>query len=77
MVTSSRWHHPHPYQRIGSPPFKDESTNLGSPVPIAAGIAFGGFFVIPPGSHSLTAEFTPANPEAARPSTSDTLNFTF
>ncbi|HJT04913.1 MAG TPA: Ig-like domain-containing protein, partial [Pseudonocardiaceae bacterium] len=61
----------------GTVQFKDGTTNLGNPVPIATGIAFGGFFVIPPGSHSLTAEFAPANPEAARPSTSNVLNFTF
>jgi hypothetical protein len=46
-------------------------------VPVAGGFAFGGFFMLPAGSHSLTAEFTPADPATFTPSTSNTVRFRF
>ena len=61
----------------GTVQFKDGTTNLGRPVRVVAGFAFGGFFVLPVGTHSLTAEFTPANPGVAQPSTSNAVTFTF
>lgn len=61
----------------GTIQFKDGPTNVGGPVPVAVGFAFGGFFVLPAGSHSLTAEFTPADPATFAPSTSNTVRFRF
>jgi hypothetical protein len=61
----------------GTVQFKDETANLGGLVPVNAGFGFGGFVVLPPGPHSLTAEFTPADPQAFQPSTSDVVRFTF
>jgi hypothetical protein len=61
----------------GTIQLKDGSTNVGGPVPVAGGFAFGGFFVLPAGSHSLTAEFTPADPATFTPSTSNTVRFRF
>ncbi len=61
----------------GTVQLKDGATDVGSPVPVAGGFAFGGFFVLTQGSHSLTAEFTPADPSAFQPSTSNTVTFRF
>jgi hypothetical protein len=61
----------------GTIQLKDGFTNVGGPVPVAGGFAFGGFFVLPAGSHSLTAEFTPADPATFTPSTSNTVRFRF
>lgn len=61
----------------GTIQIQDGTASLGRPAPVAAGFAFGGFFVLPPGTHSLTAVFTPANPAAAQPSTSNAVTVTF
>jgi len=60
----------------GTVQFKDV-TSLGSPVPVRGGFAFGGLFVLPAGSHAITAEFAPADPTSAQPSTSKTVRVTF
>jgi hypothetical protein len=57
----------------GTIQIKNGTANLGGPVPVAAGFAFGGFFVLPRGTHSLTAVFTPTDPAAVQPSTSNTV----
>ncbi|MGH3698334.1 MAG: hypothetical protein ACRDQY_02455 [Pseudonocardiaceae bacterium] len=50
--------------------------NIGSPVTVTAGYAFGGLVFLPtPGPHSVTAVFTPANPTAFQGSTSGAVNF--
>jgi hypothetical protein len=64
-----------PANAAGTVQFKEESTNIGGPVPVGAGLAFGGFVVLPAGAHSLTAEFTPADPTAFQSSTSNTVTF--
>jgi hypothetical protein len=64
-----------PVNAAGTVQFKDGSTNLGGPVPVGAGFIFGGFVVLPAGAHSLTAEFTPADPTAFQSSTSSTVTF--
>lgn len=61
----------------GTIQIKDGTANLGRPAPVAAGFAFGGFFVLPPGTHSLTAVFTPADPTVAQPSTSNAVTVRF
>jgi hypothetical protein len=64
-----------PANAAGTVQFKDGSTNLGDPVPVGAGFVFGGFVVLPAGAHSLTVEFTPADPTAFQSSTSNTVTF--
>jgi hypothetical protein len=66
-----------PINAVGTVQFKDESTNLGRPVPVIGGSAFGGFFLLPARSHSLIAEFIPADPTTQQPSSSNTVTFTF
>ena len=61
----------------GNVQFKDGTSNLGGPVSVRGGFAFGGFFVLPAGSHTITAEFAPADPTSAQPSTSKTVRVTF
>jgi Bacterial Ig-like domain (group 3) len=61
----------------GTVQFKDDGNMLGHPVTVADGFAFGGFLVLPRGSHSLTAEFTPADPATFQPSTSKAVKFRF
>ncbi|MGH3871092.1 MAG: Ig-like domain-containing protein [Pseudonocardiaceae bacterium] len=66
-----------PPNAVGTVQFKDGATNLGAPVPVSGGFAFGGLVSLPPGPHSLTAVFTPTNSAAFQPSTSNTVAFTF
>ncbi len=66
-----------PFNASGTVQLKDGTTSLSVPVPVAGGFAFGGFFVLPAGSHSLTAVFTPADPGAFQPSTSNPVTFRF
>ncbi|MGH3671665.1 MAG: Ig-like domain-containing protein [Pseudonocardiaceae bacterium] len=61
----------------GTVQFKDGNTNLGRPVPVGGGVAIGLFTTLPPGSHSVTAVFTPTNPAKFKPSTSNTVAFRF
>ena len=66
-----------PFNAAGTVQFKDGTTNLGAPVPMAGGVAVGSFVTLPPGPHSLTATFIPANLAAFQLSTSNTVTFTF
>ncbi len=66
-----------PFNVAGTVQFKDGTTNLGGPVRVTGGFAFGPFTIPPPSPHSLTATFTPADPAAFGPSTSNTVAFTF
>ncbi len=66
-----------PFDTAGTVQFKDGTTNLGGPVRVTGGIVIGPFRRMPPGAHSLTATFAPADPEAFSPSTSNTVTFTF
>jgi hypothetical protein len=59
-----------PPNAAGTVQFKDESTNLGGPVAVIGGIAIGPFASLQRGTHTLTAVFTPSNPAAFAPSTS-------
>jgi cell division septation protein DedD len=61
----------------GTIQIQDGTANLGAPAPVAAGFAFGGFFLLPPGTHLLTAVFTPADPAVAQPSTSNAVTVRF
>ncbi|HEX4100202.1 MAG TPA: Ig-like domain-containing protein [Pseudonocardiaceae bacterium] len=62
---------------MGTVQFKDGTTNLGSPVPVAGGVALGPIRILSTGPHSLTALFTPTNPTKFKLSTSNTVTFTF
>jgi hypothetical protein len=66
-----------PINAAGTVQFKDGTANIGGPVPVIGGIATPGLLLLPVGSHSLTAVFTPTNPAAFQPSTSHTVTFTF
>jgi hypothetical protein len=66
-----------PPNATGTVQFKDGTTNLGNPAPVAGGIAVGPINVLSRGSHSLTAMFTPTNSTKFKPSTSNTVTFKF
>ena len=66
-----------PDNPAGTVQFKDGTHNLGDPVRVFGGVAVGPFAFLPPGHHSVTAVFTPTNPAKFKPSTSNTVNFTF
>ncbi|MGH3817602.1 MAG: Ig-like domain-containing protein [Pseudonocardiaceae bacterium] len=66
-----------PTNATGTVQFKDGTSNLGAPVSVTGGFAFGGVVFLPAGPHSLIAMFTPANPAAFQPSTSNVVTFTF
>jgi hypothetical protein len=57
--------------------FKDGNANIGSAVPVRGSVAIGGLISLPPGPHSLTATFIPANLAAFQLSTSKTVAVTF
>ncbi|MGH3822781.1 MAG: Ig-like domain repeat protein [Pseudonocardiaceae bacterium] len=59
-----------PFNAAGTVQFKDGTTTLGAPVPVAAGFAFLKTSTLTKGTHTLTAVFTPTNPVAFGPSTS-------
>ncbi|MGH3767541.1 MAG: hypothetical protein ACRDTX_20735 [Pseudonocardiaceae bacterium] len=65
-----------PFNAAGSVQFKDGNTNIGPRIPVTGGIAVGRLVSLPPGSHSLTATFIPANLAAFQLSTSNTVAFT-
>jgi Tol biopolymer transport system component len=69
--------HVAPPNAAGTVQFTDGTTNLGGPVPVAGGVAVGPVRILGRGSHSLTAVFTPTNPTKFKPSTSNTVTFTF
>ncbi|MGB7797163.1 MAG: Ig-like domain-containing protein, partial [Pseudonocardiaceae bacterium] len=66
-----------PGSPAGTVQFKDGNTKLGGPVPVFGGIAVGPFVTLPAGHHSVTAVFTPTDTAKFKPSTSNTVNFTF
>lgn len=59
----------------GTVQFKDGAASLGNPVIVSNGTATGTTSSLTPGSHSLTAAFTPASPSAYSPSTSPPVTF--
>jgi Tol biopolymer transport system component len=66
-----------PRNATGTVQFKDGNTNIGTPVPVIFGLAIGRLTSLPPGAHTLTATFIPANLSAFQLSTSNTATFTF
>lgn len=66
-----------PTDATGTVQFMDNGVNMGSPVPVVRGVAIGSLRFLPTGAHSLTAVFTPTNPAAFEPSTSNVVTFTF
>ena len=66
-----------PLNAVGTVQFKDGTVNLGGPVRVIAGRAVGPISFLSRGPHSLTAVFTPTNPAAFTPSTSNAVTFTF
>jgi hypothetical protein len=69
--------HVAPSNAAGTVQFKDGTTNLGGPVPVAGGIAVGPLSILSRGSHSLSEVFTPTNPTKFKPSTSNTVTVKF
>jgi Bacterial Ig-like domain (group 3) len=66
-----------PFNAAGTVQFIDSGHNLGGPVRMVGGQAIGPLTLLSRSSHSITAMFTPDNPTAFKPSTSNTVNFTF
>ena len=66
-----------PANAAGTVQFKDGATRLGAPVPVTAGVAIGPVSTLAPGSHSLTAVFTPTNPTNFQSSTSNSVTVKF
>ncbi len=64
-----------PRNAAGTVQFKDGTTALGAPVPVSNGFAFFVIGTLTSGEHSLTAVFTPTDPAAFTPSTSNTVRF--
>ena len=69
--------HVAPANAMGTIQFKDGSATLGAPVPAVAGIAVGPTSTLRPGTHQLSAVFTPRNPTRFQTSTSHTVTVTF
>jgi hypothetical protein len=69
--------HVTPTNAAGTVQFKDGTTNLGNPVRATPGTVAGGISRLSPGQHTLTATFTPTDPTKFKPSTSNTVTFTF
>jgi hypothetical protein len=59
----------------GTVQFNDGTTALGSPVPVFNGFALFLIQKLTDGDHSLTALFTPTDPAAFTPSTSNTVPY--
>jgi hypothetical protein len=58
-----------PPTAVGTVQFKDGTTDIGAPVTVSNnGTAAGSTSLLAPGSHQLTAVFTPANPATFSPS---------
>ncbi len=66
-----------PFNAAGTVQFQDNGNNIGGPVPVFGGVAVGPFTTLPAGHHSVTAVFTPKNAAKFKPSTSNTVTFTF
>jgi Big-like domain-containing protein len=63
-----------PSTAVGTVQFKDGATNIGAPVTVSNnGTASGSTSMLAPGSHQLTAVFTPADPVMFSPSTSSAI----
>ena len=69
--------HVAPANATGTVQFKNGAANLGAPVPVIAGIAIGPVSTLSPGTHPLSAVFTPTNPTRFQPSTSNTVTIKF
>jgi hypothetical protein len=65
-----------PSNVTGTVQFKDGSANIGSPVTVSGGIAKTSTSALTPGSHSLTAVFTPTDTTHFNGSTSNTAPYT-
>ncbi len=65
-----------PATAVGTVQFRDGTTNLGNPVIVSNGTASGTTSTLTPGSHQLTAVFTPTNPAVFSPSTSSAVPVT-
>jgi Bacterial Ig-like domain (group 3) len=66
-----------PSNATGTVQLKDGATNLGGPVSVLGGIAVGPISVLGKGQHQLIAVFTSTDPTKFKPSTSNTVTFTF
>jgi hypothetical protein len=66
-----------PPNAVGTVQFKDGTTNLGGPVSVVGGIAVRPVTILGTGQHQLTAVFTPTDSTKFKPSTSNTVTFTF
>jgi Bacterial Ig-like domain (group 3) len=66
-----------PSDAAGTVQFKDGNNNLDGPRQVFGGIAIGPLMFLGPGKHTITAVFTPANPAAFLPSTSNAQTVTF
>ncbi len=64
-----------PFNAAGTVQVKDAGADLGRPVPVISGFAFGPFIFLPRGKYSLSEVFTPADPAALQSSTSNTVTF--
>jgi hypothetical protein len=64
-----------PSAATGKVQFKDGTANLGDAVLVSNGTASGSTSTLAPGTHSLTAVFTPADPAAYSPSKSEPVTF--
>jgi hypothetical protein len=66
-----------PLTAVGTVQFKDGTTDIDGPVTVSNnGTASGSTSLLVPGSHQLTAVFTPANPATFIPSTSSAVPLT-
>lgn len=66
-----------PANATGTVQFKDRATNLGGPVSVLGGIAIGPVTALGKGQHQLIVVFTPTDPTKFKPSTSNTVTFSF
>jgi hypothetical protein len=64
-----------PFNAAGTVQVKDAGTDLGGPVPVISGFAFGSFMFLPPGQYSLSEVFTPADSTVWQSATSNTVTF--
>jgi Bacterial Ig-like domain (group 3) len=65
-----------PSTAVGTVQFKDGTTDVGAPVTVSNnGTASGSTSLLAPGSHSVTAVFTPTDRAAFSPSTSPALTY--
>jgi Bacterial Ig-like domain (group 3) len=65
-----------PATAVGTVQFRDGTTNFGNSVVVSNGIASGSASTLGPGTHTLTAVFTPTDPAAFNPSMSSEVPLT-